>query len=220
MKSSLFLLIFFPVLMFSQMTTDRPGDGTSSEVLRAKSLQLESGTKYNRDAKNFSSDHLFRFGITNRWEVRLETELDFSDPAESTYGFSSKYNFLNGEDSAISLTLIGASDFDLKNYSFLLAADRDLTDNLGWSANLGYKKEDLDFLFVSFGLEYEFNEKWGIAAEYSGDFNSILSPAHHGEFGLTFLASPRLKLDVSAGSSLQDVKSNYFLGAGVSYRFN
>ncbi len=220
MKISLFFFSFLPLLFFSQMKTDRPGKGKSSEILDAKTIQLESGAKYNRKDLGFSSEHLLRFGLTEKWEVRLETDQNFTDSAESTYKFSSKFNLIEGENHFPSLTLIGTSDFEFDDYSFTLASDLDLTENLGAAANVGYKKEDLDFLFVSFGLEYTLNQIWGLSAEYSGNFNSTISTTHNAEIGLTYLASSRLKLDISAGSNVQNIKDDYFIGAGLSYQFN
>ena len=177
MKYAVFLVMFFPVFHFAQMETDRPGEGTASTVISPKSIQLESGIIYNRSTKGFTSDHLIRFGLTERWEVRLQTIQDLSNSSESTYGFSSKYNFLKGEDYAPSLTLIGDSDFKFEDYSFILASDKQLTENLGSSAGTGFVKEDGEnFYFLSFGLDYSFTDRLAIFTEYYGYFNSNLSP--------------------------------------------
>ena len=220
MKFSLLLLTFLPILHFAQMETDRPGEGTASTIISPKTIQLESGIIYNRSEKGFTSDHLLRFGLTEKWEVRLQTIQDLSDSSESTYGFSSKYNFLKGEDYAPSLTLIADSDFKLEDYSFILASDKQLTENFGSSAGIGYVKENLqDFYFLSFGLDYSFTDRLGIFTEYYGYFNSNLSPEHGVDFGLTYLAAPRLQLDISVGSNLQKISTEYYLSTGISYRF-
>lgn len=99
MKKYYILFLFLPVLCYSQMTTDRPGEGISSEIVAPKTLQLESGVNYFGDDRSFTSDHLLRFGLTKRWEVRLETSQDFSDSSESTYGFSSKFNIFESKNS-------------------------------------------------------------------------------------------------------------------------
>ena len=220
MKYAVFLAMFFPVFHFAQMETDRPGEGTASTIISPKSIQLESGIIYNRSTKGFTSDHLLRFGLTERWEVRLTTIQDFSNPAESTYGFSSKYNFLKGEDKSSSLTLIADSDFQFKNYSFILASDKQFTENFGSSAGIGYLKEEMkDYYFLSFGLDYSFTDRLAIFTEYYGYFNSNLSPEHGVDFGLTYLATPRLQLDISAGSNPQNISAEYYLSTGISYQF-
>lgn len=220
MKYAVFLVMFFPVFHFAQMETDRPGEGTASTVISPKSIQLESGIIYNRSTKGFTSDHLIRFGLTERWEVRLQTIQDLSNSSESTYGFSSKYNFLKGDDYAPSLTSIADSDFKLENYSFILASDKQLTENFGSSAGIGYLKEETkDYYFLSFGLDYSFTDRLAIFTEYYGYFNSNLSPEHGVDFGLTYLAAPRLQLDISAGSNPQNISAEYYLSTGISYQF-
>ena len=220
MKISLLLFTFLPIFYFSQMETDRPGEGTPSTVVAAKTIQLESGIIYNRSTKGFTSDHLLRFGLTEKWEVRLQTVQDLSDSSESTYGFSSKYNFLKGEDYAPSLTLIADSDFKLEDYSFILASDKQLTANFGSSAGTGFVKEDGEnFYFLSLGLDYSFTDRLAIFTEYYGSFNSNLSPEHGVDFGLTYLAAPNLQLDVSVGSNPQSISTEYYLNTGISYRF-
>lgn len=175
MKYAVFLVMFFPVFHFAQMETDRPGEGTASTVISPKSIQLESGVIYNRSTTEFTSDHLIRFGLTERWEVRLQSIQDLSNSSESTYGFSSKYNFLKGDDYAPSLTLIADSDFQFKNYSFNLASDKQFTENFGSSAGTGFVKEDSEnFYFLSFGLDYSFTNRVAVFTEYYGYFNSNL----------------------------------------------
>ena len=220
MKFSLLLLTLLPILHFAQMETDRPGEGTASTVISPKTIQLESGIIFHKISNGFTSDHLLRFGLTERWEVRLTTNQDLSNSADSTYGFSSKYNFLKGEDYAPSLTLIADSDFQFKDYSFVLASDKQLTESFGSSAGIGYLKEDLeDFYFLSVGLDYSFTDRLAIFTEYYGYFNSNLAPEHGVDFGLTYLAAPRLQLDLSFGSNPQNISAEYYLSTGISYQF-
>ena len=220
MKYAGLFVFFLPVLHFAQMETDRPGEGTASTVISPKTIQLESGIVYHRAEKGFTSDHLLRFGLTERWEVRLQTIQDLSKSSESTYGFSSKYNFLKGDDYGRSLSLIADSDFKFENYSFILASDKQFTENFGSSAGIGYLKEEMnDYYFLSFGLDYSFTDRLAIFTEYYGYFNSNLSPEHGVDFGLTYLAAPRLQLDISAGSNPQNISADYYLSTGISYQF-
>ena len=220
MKFHLPFLVFFPLFYFAQITTDRPGEGTSSDIISPRTFQVESGATYNKINKSFSSDHLFRVGITKIWEVRLETDQNLTDSAESTYGFSSKLKLLESKKNQPSITLIAISDFKFAEYSFILASDKDLTENLSASTNVGYRKEMQDFLFFSFGLEYNLNPKWAVFGEYFGNFNKISSPDHNADFGFTYLATNTLKLDISFGSKLANISDNYFLSSGISFQLN
>lgn len=220
MKYAVFLVMFFPVFHFAQMEADRPGEGTASDVVAPKTIQLESGIIYHRSEKGFTSDHLLRFGLTENWEIRVLTIQDLSNSSENSYGFSSKYNFFNGENYKPSLTLIADSDFKFENYSFILASDKQLTENFGSSAGTGFVKEDgANFYFLSFGLDYSLGDRWGVFGEYYGYFNSTLSPEHGSDFGITYLASPRLQVDFSFGSNIEYIPSQYFLSMGISYQF-
>lgn len=220
MKIKLLLLIILPLFHFAQIVADRPGEGTSSAIVKPKAIQLESGVIYNRAEKSFTSDHLLRFGLTEKWEVRLQTNQNFINSDESTYGFSSKYNFIEGKNAAPSLTLIADSDFQFKDYSFVLTSDTEFNDSFAGAAGLGYLKNDsLDFYFVSFGLSYSITNQWNIFSEYYGYYNTALSPEHGADFGLTYLASPRLQLDFSFGTNVQDISNQYFLSTGISYQF-
>lgn len=219
MKLHLPFLVFFPLFYVAQMTTDRPGEGTSSEIVSPKTSQLESGATYDKIDRSFSSDHLFRVGITKIWEVRLETDQNFTNSAESTYSFSSKLNLLESKKNQPSITLIAVSDFKFEDFSFTIASDKDLTENLSASTNIGYKKEMQDFLFFSLGLEYGMNPKWSVFGEYFGNYNNIASPDHNADFGFTYLATNTLKLDISLGSKLENIAENYFLSCGISLQF-
>lgn len=220
MKTNILLLIFAPVFCLAQINADRPGEGISSAVVAIKTIQLESGLKYNRIENELISDHLIRFGVAKNWEVRLQTNQDLFDANESSYGFSSKYNFIEGKKGTPSLTLISDFDFDFSDYSFILTSDTELSQKLEGSAGFGYLMSDSqDFIFVFLGMGYAFNENWAIFAEYFTRDNAVILPEHGADFGITYLASRRLKLDFSFGSNLQNVSNQYFLSTGISYQF-
>jgi hypothetical protein len=61
-----------------QMVTDRPDQTESSSTVRKSSLQLESGVLLGYEGENEESrrqillpTNLFRFGLTNRMELRI-----------------------------------------------------------------------------------------------------------------------------------------------------
>lgn len=220
MKSKYLLLLMIPSFYQSQFTTERPGESNSSEVISDKSMQLESGLTYLKDNNGFSSFHLLRYGITKDWEIRLETDQDLKNGKENYYGFSTKYNLINSEASSTSVSIIGVSDFKFENYSASLAADQSLTEHLGFLMNVGYERADfVNNLALTSLLEYKFSDKFSAFAEYYGHFNANISPDHNADFGFSYLAAPRLKLDLSAGSNVTHVSKNYFVSSGLSYKF-
>jgi hypothetical protein len=66
-----------------QMVTDRPDQTESSSTVRKSSLQLESGALLGYEGENKESrrqillpTNLFRFGLTNRIELRILNQID------------------------------------------------------------------------------------------------------------------------------------------------
>lgn len=67
---------------------------------------------------------------------------------------------------------------------------------------------------------FDLSPRWGAYVELFGDLPaSDPSPdAHSFDAGLTFLATPRLQLDVAAGVGLSEAAPDRFIGLGVSFR--
>ncbi|SFH85392.1 transporter [Halpernia frigidisoli] len=218
MKFKILIFTFLPLIFFAQMKTDRPGFATATDIVSKGNLQSENGLNYLHDNDEFSSDHLFRYGVAKDFELRLETNQNYDDAENSTYTFSGKYNFLNGSDSSPALTFIGISDFKIENYSAFLAANQSLSDKFNLQINSGYKKEDhFNYLFMITNLGYSISDKWSLFAEYYGNYTAKDSPDHNADFGLSYTPSNRLEFDISAGSSLDNISKNYFINAGFSF---
>ena len=220
MKKTALLLTFIPFLCFAQISTDQPGEGTSSSVLNPDALQLESGFQYDRSDKEMTSDHLLRFGISKRWEVGLHTTQNFTEYSQSTYGVSSKYALISGDDRAPTLTVIGSADLKGDDYALLLSSDHDLSRQVSISVNAGYRKHDgLHRLFASAGGTLELVKNLNLFAEYYGFFSSRNTPDHYADFGFTYIPASSIQLDVSVGAAPDDIPGSYYVGTGISYRF-
>lgn len=117
-----FLFVFFPVLFFSQMVIDRPGEGADSEILEPKKIQLESDLVYYNNGPGFTSDHLLRFGLSRRWEVGAQTSFHLVDSAENSAAIVLKYNLLAETESTPTVSLRGETDLQIEEYSLLIAS--------------------------------------------------------------------------------------------------
>ncbi len=220
MKKSLILLLF-PALYFCQITPGRPGEGTGSDIVDAGSTVLENTFTYEPNFQAFTSDHLIRLGLSKRWELLLETHQDFSDHKESTYGFSTKYNLVEENKQYPSLTLIGISAFDFKDYSFLLASTQNFGNQFSTFSTTGFQRKELaNFLYFSLGMQFSLAEKWFLFTEYHGNYNKSNLPDHNLELGANYLLSDHIQLNFSTGSTIKEMSSNYFISTGFSFQIN
>ena len=215
------VLFLIPAFYFSQITPGRPGEGTGSDIVDAGSTVSENTFTYEPNFNAFTSDHLIRFGLSNRWEVLLETHQDFSDHQESTYGFSTKFNLVKENNQFPSLTLIGISAFNFKEYSFLMASTQNFGDQFSTFSTTGYQRKEMEnFLYFSFGMQYSLVEKWFLFTEYHGNYNKSNLPNHNLELGANYLLSNQIQLNFSTGSTIKEMKSNYFISTGFSLQIN
>ncbi len=70
-------------------------------------------------------------------------------------------------------------------------------------------------------LGYDFTDRWGAFVEVFGDVGLSDSgdPAHSFDGGVTYLVRENLQLDAAVGVGLTDEAPDWFVTAGVSYRF-
>jgi hypothetical protein len=114
--------------------------------------------------------------------------------------------------------------------SIRLNGAHELGERLGLGWNLGYETGSFEdpageahtlgrFLYtVALGIDL--SERWAMFAELFGDFPaSDPEPALHSfDAGVTFLVTPRVQIDLSAGAGLNAEAPDWFAGAGVSFR--
>ncbi len=270
----LLCLLLAPGFAFAQkeMATDRPDQTETSSVVPAGWLQIEAGfsrndlrfgagtTEFLKEVEYAVPDVLFRMGITEHFEFRLElgyTYLDYwSDlndlsehnadypPVVSTEaGFTplsvglktmlTEERGLLPEAAFIFMLAFpgtGAEVFDIESIAdeARLSCSHTLSERFSLGYNVGMAWDGISggyTGFYSLALGASLGEPFGAYFEVYGDVMPRQTPVHRVDGGVTFLATPDLQLDLSAGYTLQPPtryfdrdETEYYLAVGCSWR--
>ena len=107
----------------------------------------------------------------------------------------------------------------------------ELSERVGFGWNVGYEagsfrdaagdRHTLGRFVYTGSLGIALNSRWGTFLELFGDLpaSDPEPEAHSFDAGLTFLATPRLQLDVAAGVGLNGAAVDWFVGSGLSFRW-
>jgi hypothetical protein len=191
---------------------------------------------------------LWKYGVTKNFELRVITEYandklqfnpnsDLGDTSVTVKGFNpiavgSKIHLQTEKGIIPEISLIthlelpyfGSKnyrpDFVIPRFRFLFA--HTLSDRFSFSYNLGAEWENgtnaatgiytASFGASLFGNLSMFVEAYGFLKENSTADNRL-------DAGFTYLINNSLQLDCSGGVGLSDISPDYFLSAGISFRF-
>jgi hypothetical protein len=240
------LTLFFAIcgpLHADEMVTDRPDATESSSVVRPGFLQVESGwtfTDTGETRRHEVPNTLLRIGAVDRLEMRLGwggyIEDSSSDGASgASDGELGAKVYLCEERGAwpeaallvgVSLPW-GAGDVTSDEFdpAFRFAMSHTLTENLSLGYNLGveWATEDdstLSSFIYTVSLGAGLTDRVGAYIELFGAVGlSASGPSHTLDGGFTYLLAENLQLDTSGGVGLNSKADDWFVGAGVSYRF-
>jgi hypothetical protein len=236
------------------ISTDRPDQTESPDIVPFKYTQIEAGLSYERLRFNHNEgivhetfttpDILARYGLAKTAELRFGASVNTEKTTVNGLGNSSSTDFgplmigakLNiteeGEilpktsllfEADMPALTIKSSD-SYFNPSLKLCFSNELPGLGELSYNLGIDVDNettttSTFTYsVSFG--FDFTSRVGMFTEVYGfiPFQSE-SSRHYVDAGFTYLVNNNVQLDVSGGYDLQDDLTDYFIGAGVSFRF-
>ncbi len=230
-------------------TTDRPGVGDTAYLVPQGFVQLEGGVTYQHDRTGAPSQRITTVSVPNtliRIGVFDVMELRFLG-GEYVYEKTSTGNQDNHDDGVsapiigtklqlteedrqtpqtalfLNLTLpVGSERLhpDDVTPDFKMAANYSISESVSWEGNLGAGWEDgLNNItgFYTTALGLSITDKFTPFAEFFGNING---PSTHAfDAGFTYLVLPTLQLDLSGGPALTDAATDWFIAAGVSYRF-
>jgi len=232
----------------ADLVTDRPDQTESATIVPAGSVQLETGMLFGSDSYDFLGskitttnfslpNNLFRIGIIDRVELRLMI-LEFGkfkvDGTELGSGMSpiaigTKIKFWD-ENGALPETAllahvtlpVGGADFspEKMEYDFRFSMAHTLSEKLALGYNVGgefvYNGVDYDASgLYTLSLGVGMSDNAGVFFEFFGDFNDD----HSFDAGFTYLLGPLTQLDFSGGFGLTDAAQDYFLSAGITFRW-
>ena len=227
----------------AEITTDRPDVTEAATVVPAGSLQFENGMTWSRAAGASSVDvsqTLVRYGLTERWELRLEVpdflgflgspgiESGFSDAA---VGAKRQLGPLpGGFDLAVIAGVSvptgsgaesshGADPFVKFPWAHALRKPW----SVGGQFSVFYLSENGRRNMLTepcFYLEREIGSRDEIFVEYVGDYHHRGTPGQLLHFGTAYKLTPLHQIDFHAGVGLSRSAPDFFAAIGYSFRLD
>ena len=240
---SILLFFFLSHILFAQnIITDRPDQTESPITLEKGRLQIESGIL--NQAEGEGSDalksliiptNLFRYGISNKVELRMVLQLDGIEVyGDETYQFELGHVELGAktvlnqtEDSKVQIALLSHLQLPKRNWSHFedqlgffnrISIAHNLTQKSSIGYNFGYNHyaRGEGNLIYTLAIGHSITEKLSIYFEPYGSIFSNSTPLFNFDYGFTYLIHSNLQLDLSFGQGLND-DMNY-QSFGISWR--
>lgn len=223
------LFLLLPLVAGAQesIVADRPGLADGSTTMSRGVAQLETGvTGEGGDEERFTLPTLLRYGITDRFELRIDSDVlsDDGDIAPLSAGFK-----LRLRDGAFPLSLIASvqppsGEGSLRSTAFeseaRLVSDIDLAEGLSLTPNVGVALVEGDGAVAIFAATVE--REIGRALPFV-DFETTIGDGDTSmiaDAGIAWVVRPDTQLDISAGVNvLGDEYPDWFIAAGYSRRF-
>ncbi len=223
--------------------TDRP-DQTETPYTTPKGyIQAEIGCSKEQSTGQSSAffypASLFKYGLSDKTELRIITELHSDKDAGKTISGISpvaigmkinlcEENGIKPKASLIadlSLPFASSKNFKSTYYapSFRFTMQHSLSQNVSLSYNLGAEWDgetpEPTFIYtLTSGISL--TRKLGSYLELYGFAPQKEKADHRFDAGLTYLINDNLLLDLSGGFAITDNAPDHFIAAGFSFRFN
>ncbi len=215
--------------------TDRPDQTESSATLAKNYFQIETGTflETDRGTKNWViNTSLFRYGITDNFELRLVSELSklthnksethYVDIGNMEVGAKIRLVHKKIELAYLGHVIIPSSTKSYANekttFSNKICLSHAITDNIDIGYNLGYVYSDRtnNALNYSCSTGVGLTKRAGFFTEIYGEWERFDKITLYYDNGFTYLVRPNLQLDFSFGTGINQKYDLY--SAGVSWR--
>ncbi len=239
----LLILLACSKTLFAQdigpINTERPSFSSSPIALPAGFWQIEAGYDYSRTLGSDGSkehtlpDSLLRFGFYSRLEAQLKwsgytwknsSGSDTNGVKDGSLGVKWQ---LNSEDSNFVAALfagvslpVGDNGFSSDDYDPELALFWTYAGRLDWFGTAKLTESGKKYkLENAIGINLSLAHNTGAYVEYEGSFPEGQGPSHEVNFGVTWLLTDDLQVDVNGSLGLNSRASDYGLGTGIAYRF-
>jgi hypothetical protein len=226
----LFLLMLIPVCIFAQtpINTDRPDQSDGVYVLPRGVMQVENGLTFARNT--VLNNFMFRYGLTGSTEIRalFDVGMENNERGLLPVSLSVKQRIIHQKGIVPAISLVGyvgsgrlaSRAFQTEDnfqFTFIAAFENEITDRFSIGYNLGTNSFHNDLLFT-LCFAYAFTERLSGFAEYFAHFEKAIRPSHNADFGLLYLITNDLQIDLAFGFSLSR-NPELFVTTGISYRF-
>jgi len=233
LKKVLFLIIiglFALTETQAQIITDRPDQTESSATVEPGDLQIESGILIGFEGDAFNSTRqllapttLFRYGVTELFEIRIVSQYEtlrlgeFKTQGISDLQVGTKIQFFQDENANTEIAFLshlvlpsGARELTVDQFGTInkLSISHGLGNKMGIGYNIGYDYfEGRGDLTYSIALGISVNDRVGLYIEPYGAFVELDEHIANFDAGFTYLVNENLQLD-------------YSFGLGINHRMN
>lgn len=255
MHKLLFLLPVFltcSIYSFAQVEkidTDRPDQTESAVTVPKKWVQFEMGFVREREnighnLKDFYIQHptlLTKYGIGNRFEIRVITELatlkygavngNYSISGINSVQLGGKLNFLNEKGLRPKTSLIAHYDFgrlrtlykdsiDGINFRFTMQHTLSKLVSIGYNLGMEWDRFGSSPAYIyTFAPGFNISEKWYAYIEVFGFIWTDENPETSIDGGIAYFINDNFKVDISAGFGLNKKAPDNYFAIGASFRF-
>lgn len=244
------LVILLPFAASAQygetIRTARPGQAIGGYTLGSKVFQVQSGISYNEfeDESNnqttWLNNNVFRLGIWEKFEISAVVNYRWDDTETATgnrlsQGISNtqigaRYNILEASGAIPAIGIQGRVLLKAQSEvyrrekigtRFILAAGNRITDWMSYTTNFGLiwrgDGQGPDGTYV-LNLAFGLTDKIGTFVEVYGITNDPFTTNF--DTGFSYLVNKDFQLDISAGWQGNENIDDWFVDAGVSFRFD
>lgn len=239
-----------PVVVSAQeeinFTADRPGMGTGTGIQSKGKVIWEYGMSFDHskgegglDGTNsfMFANSLFRYGISNSVELRLELDgMHESCGEDKSTGLApiiigTKVRFYEGEGLTPSVAMlanltlpVASKAFRPSNFapSIYLLADHDVTDKINLTYNAGLEwdgEQAAPTTFTALCVGYSINDRLGCYIENYDYFHKGEKPLWNMDLGVNYMLNDRVQLDLAGSCNLNGFKT-YGVSLGVAWLIN
>lgn len=230
MKSTLLILgaLSFATLAHAAdedlIDADRPGIADGSHTVKRGAFQFEFGPQTQRDdgVRTFSTPTLLRYGLTERFEARVESEGYQRSRGQSSWapvsaGF--KYHFLDTPSTGVIARVFQRGTADVR-----LASDINVGEKWSINPNAGLVSqkdgERFTAALAALTVQYNFSDVsngfvdggYQSREDRNGGASLIV------DTGAAWITGRNTQFDVSAGWGIRG-STSFFVSAGVSHRY-
>lgn len=228
-----------PTDRLNELTVDRPGIADMPFTVAPKTYQLETGFEYYAKTNGsvmFLPVTMLRTGLSKAAELRVSVKNiqerrggnDIRGISPLTIGIKTHIIEQRGwipetDILADVIFKLGNSPLqpDYTGHDILLLFQNDLSDKVAINYNTGFIWDGFtnqEMFTASFCANYLPTQRLGLFTEYFNYIRKSGTKEHGVDGGLTWLLTPMIQADLSAGVSLVDGRFNHFFAGGLSFR--
>ncbi len=227
------------------ISADRPGALTGPHAMPYQKVQWETGLGYESEKggpNTFTlNTSMLRFGLFKHAEIRVSTDFLLSNDGQGnkstfgiaplTVGMKAQLNEGSGILPTVALLAqvqsphIGTKD-QLPPHlapSMYFLFDHEVTNRFSIGYNIGAEwdgENAIPTTFLGLGLYFGITDRWSAFLESYNRLNARIGNSNMTEFGITWLASRRVQLDLYADLDFKRLGSYFNVACGVSWLIN